>query len=172
MVLDSEKKARLRELANGVATSEGLRLYDLEVAGGAGRVLRVLIDRPEGGVTVDDCANVSRALSLLLDVEDLVPGGAFDLEISSPGLERKLVEPWHFDAALTKAVRVQVSQPVKWNSSSDEMGAALKTLVGVLERTHEIGIELTDGAKWCSIPWSEIVRAQVVFRPDAKGKKR
>ena len=87
---------QVREAAARVASSYGLDLFDVQFRReGSGMVLRVLIDRPgpastpDDSVGVDDCANVSRDLSAILDVEDLVPT-AYTLEVSSPGLDRPL----------------------------------------------------------------------------------
>jgi ribosome maturation factor RimP len=87
---------RVRALAGRVAASYGLEIFDVQFRREApGMVLRVLIDRPGSGATaeesvsVEDCAHVSRDLSAILDVEDVVPG-AYTLEVSSPGLDRPL----------------------------------------------------------------------------------
>jgi ribosome maturation factor RimP len=89
----------VREIASRVAGSYGLDIFDVQYRReGPGMVLRVRIDRPwdgrsgetiEEGVTVEDCARVSRDLSAVLDVEDVIPT-AYTLEISSPGLDRPL----------------------------------------------------------------------------------
>ena len=87
---------RVRALAGRVAASYGLEIFDVEFRReGQGLVLRVRIDRPgpaataEDSVSIENCAQVSRDLSTLLDVEDVVPG-AYTLEVSSPGLDRPL----------------------------------------------------------------------------------
>src|ERR1044071_1871934 len=80
----------IREIAGRVATAHGVEVVEVEMrSGGKARTLRITIDKPEG-VTHDDCANVSREVSTILDVEDAVPGAAYTLEVSSPGLDRKL----------------------------------------------------------------------------------
>ena len=87
---------RVREAAARVAGGYGLEVFDVQFRREtSGMVLRVRIDRPgpagsaEESVSVDDCANVSRDLSAILDVEDIVPT-AYTLEVSSPGLDRPL----------------------------------------------------------------------------------
>jgi len=95
---------QIRQFADEVAAREGCRLYDLEFRD---RTLRVFIDRAAGGVSIDDCANVSRGLNLRLDVEDVIPGGRYELEVSSPGLERKLTQPWHFTSAVGQTVQLR-----------------------------------------------------------------
>ena len=86
----------VRDVAERVAASYALEIFDVQFRReGNGMVLRVLIDRPgpsakaEESVSVEDCANISRDLSAILDVEDLVPVG-YTLEVSSPGLDRPL----------------------------------------------------------------------------------
>lgn len=87
---------KVREIAERVALSSGLVLWDIELKGsGANRTLRVFIDKPEG-VSHEDCAAYSREAATIFDVEDAVPGGAYVLEVSSPGLDRKLFKPEHF----------------------------------------------------------------------------
>lgn len=87
---------RVRAIAAGVAAASGLEIWDVQYRREApGMVLRVQIDRPgpaitaEECVSVDDCARVSRDLSAILDVEDVIPA-AYTLEVSSPGLDRPL----------------------------------------------------------------------------------
>lgn len=81
---------RLLELIEPIVRSEGLILVELQNRPEhSGFVLRLFVDRPGGGVTLDECTLVSRQISDLLDVEDLI-NGAFRLEVSSPGLERRL----------------------------------------------------------------------------------
>ena len=87
---------RIRTIAERVAAGYGLEIFEVQFRREApGMVLRIQIDRPgpaataEESVSVDDCANVSRDLSAILDVEDVVPT-AYTLEVSSPGLDRPL----------------------------------------------------------------------------------
>src|SRR5215831_6888231 len=92
----SDIVSQVRSIANRVAASYGLEIFDVSFRReGPGMVLRIQIDRPgpaataDESVSVDDCANVSRDLSAILDVEDTVPT-AYVLEVSSPGLDRPL----------------------------------------------------------------------------------
>lgn len=97
---------QIRKFAEEVALREGCLLYDVEFHDGPGRALRVYIDKASGGVSIDDCANVSRGLNLRLDVEDVIPGGRYDLEVSSPGMDRKLTQAWHFEKAVGERVKL------------------------------------------------------------------
>ena len=90
----------------------GYQLWDLELKlGGKHGVLRVFIDKPDG-IGLDDCEKVSLAVSALLDVEDPLPGH-YDLEVSSPGLDRKLTKIEHFQRFEGETVKVQMRFPIE-----------------------------------------------------------
>ncbi len=90
----------------------GYELADLEVRlGGKGGLLRVTIDRPEG-IGLDDCEKVSQAVSALLDVEDPLPGN-YNLEVSSPGLDRKLTKATHFQRFQGETLKVKMRFPIE-----------------------------------------------------------
>jgi ribosome maturation factor RimP len=90
----------------------GYELADLELRlAGRDSVVRVFIDKPEG-VGLEDCETVSRQVSALLDVEDPVPGH-YVLEVSSPGLDRKLTKPAHYRRYVGDDIRVQLRFPVE-----------------------------------------------------------
>jgi ribosome maturation factor RimP len=96
MARETDVMAAVRPVAERVARTHGLEIFDVQFRREAsGMVLRVQLDRPgpsasaEDSVSVDDCARVSRDLSVVLDVEDTV-AGAYTLEVSSPGLDRPL----------------------------------------------------------------------------------
>jgi ribosome maturation factor RimP len=102
---------KITEMARRVVVSEGLTLVDVELKGGGGsRLLRVYIDKPEG-ISHADCELVSEQLSVLLDVEDPFPG-SYTLEVSSPGLDRKLVKASDFAHFAGRKARVVVREPV------------------------------------------------------------
>jgi len=88
----------------------GYELADLEVRlGGKSGLVRVFIDKPDG-IGLDDCEKVSLAVSALLDVEDPLPGN-YSLEVSSPGLDRKLTKVEHFQRFMGETVKVQLRFP-------------------------------------------------------------
>ena len=90
----------------------GYELADLEVRlGGKGGLVRIFIDKPDG-IGLDDCEKVSLAVSAILDVEDPVPGN-YDLEVSSPGLDRKLTKVEHFQRFIGETVKVQMRFPIE-----------------------------------------------------------
>ena len=115
----SDVVERVREAAERVAGSYGLEIFDVQFRReAAGMVLRVRIDRPgpaasaEESVSVDDCANVSRDLSAILDVEDTVPT-AYTLEVSSPGLDRPLRGAADYERFTGRRAKLVVRTPVE-----------------------------------------------------------
>ena len=119
---------KVRQIGERVARSYGLELVEVEFTGGAGkqgRSLRVTIERlgsapaadangeqVEAGVTLDDCANVSREMSTILDVEDPISGGEYVLEVSSPGLDRKLTRREDFQRFTGSLVKLMTREPI------------------------------------------------------------
>ncbi len=109
MALELEK---IREIADRVAAGNGLEVVEVEFRGGGkARMLRITIDKPNG-VTHEDCANVSREVGTILDVEDAVPGSSYTLEVSSPGLDRKLKDARDYERFVGSLVKVLVNEPV------------------------------------------------------------
>ena len=103
---------KIRQAAERVARSEGIEVVDVEWKVGRQRFLRVYIDKPEG-ISHRDCELVSQQLSVILDVEDLVPGPRYILEISSPGLDRKLIRPGDFERFVGRLARISTLEPVE-----------------------------------------------------------
>ena len=152
--------ANIEAIARRVAESSGLELVEVEMrgAGGKGRMLRVVIDRPgaqpvaavpheqtvphEAGVTHEDCANVSREISAILDVEEVVPGAAYTLEVSSPGLDRKLRGAQDFARFTGSRVKLMTREPVEnnrhWEGRLQAFdGARLKLDVSAVSKTKQ-----------------------------------
>jgi ribosome maturation factor RimP len=118
MALDVE---RVREIAERVAASSGLEVVEVEILGGGkARMLRVFLDKasagtdPLAGVTHEDCANFSREFGTILDVEDAMPG-SYTLEVSSPGLDRKLIKAADFTRFTGSRMKLTTRQPVDNN---------------------------------------------------------
>ncbi len=96
-----------------IVESAGLELVDAQLLGGGiHRVFRLLIDKP-AGVTHDDCENVSRLVSEALDAGDLIPGGAYTLEVSSPGVDRPLVRPRDYQRFVGSKVKLELKQAIE-----------------------------------------------------------
>jgi ribosome maturation factor RimP len=108
-----EVTAKVLEIAERVGASEGLEIVEVQLLGGGGaRVLRIFIDKPEG-VTHADCEMISQNVGTILDVEDVIPGARYTLEVSSPGVERKLSKPRDFERFVGQKVKVALREPVE-----------------------------------------------------------
>jgi ribosome maturation factor RimP len=127
MALDVE---RVREIAERVAASSGLEIVEVEfLGGGKARMLRVFLDKPVvgstldtsasdadllSGVTHEDCANFSREFGTILDVEEVI-AGSYTLEVSSPGLDRKLTKAADFRRFTGSRLKLMTREPVDNN---------------------------------------------------------
>jgi ribosome maturation factor RimP len=111
-----QAEQQIREIADRVAASEGMEVVDIEYRGGGNRhKLCVYIDKP-GGITHADCELISKQVGTIVDVEDLVPG-SYVLEVSSPGLDRKLLKPKDYERFLGRKAKVRLRQPVDGKQS-------------------------------------------------------
>lgn len=129
----------------------GYELCDLEVKlGGRDGVLRIFIDRPEG-VVLEDCEAVSRQVSAMLDVEDPLPG-RYTLEVSSPGLDRRLSKPAHFQRYLGEDVRIKLRLPLDGR----------RNFRGALRAASEENIEVEVDGTTHSLPIESIELARLV----------
>jgi len=141
---------RVTEIAERAARREGLSVWDVELAGsGRNRVLRIYIDK-EGGVTLADCELISQQVGAVLDAEDVVPGESYHLEVSSPGVERRLSRPEHFDHCRGQKVRLQLSEPVEGQRRWEGVLRGLEEGCVVLEagagRTIRVRMEIIEKA--------------------------
>lgn len=122
---------KVQEFVESLLPSMGLELVEIQYRQeGEGWVLRLFLDGPDG-IGVDQCTKVSREVSFFLDVEDIVPH-AFNLEVSSPGLERPLRDVADFKRFVGKKARVKVRHPI----------GGQKVFVGLIGESDEHGFEL------------------------------
>src|SRR5579885_3601339 len=103
---------KIREIAERVAGREGMEIVDVRLLGGGpSRVLRIVIDKPQG-VSHADCEFISQNVGTILDVEDAVPGGTYTLEVSSPGLDRKLLKASDYERFVGSLIKLKTRNPV------------------------------------------------------------
>ncbi len=108
---------RITEFGDRAAMGTDIEMVDIQLRGaGKARLLRVYIDKP-GGVTHEDCALISERLGKLLDEEDVIPDDSYTLEVSSPGVERKLSKPRDFERVVGKTVRLAIQEPGRPSAS-------------------------------------------------------
>ena len=150
----------LKEKLLPLVKEENLELVDLEFFSGGPRfILRIYVDKP-GGVTIDDCADLSHKMSDFLDMEDLIPH-RYSLEVSSLGLDRPLINGEDFIRRKGEKVRVFLKEPIegKWE------------LVGEIKNLHEEMLYLCtqpEEVKYCettekTIPLNKVLRAKIIF---------
>ena len=137
--------ARVREIAQRVGASDGIEVVDVELAGGgSGRLLRISIDKPEG-VTHADCESISQHVGTILDVEDVVPGGGYRLEVSSPGVERKLSGPRDFERFQGGKAKIVLREPVEdrryWEGTLAGFSEGIITLEPVPGKRLRFGLQ-------------------------------
>lgn len=146
---------RIREIAEQVARSEGLELVTVEWHGSPRHgVLRILIDKPAGGVSHRDCELVSQQVGTILDVEDLIVS-RYVLEVASPGLERKFYSPADYERFSGRRVKVRLKQ------RSAILGK--KTFEARLLGYTEGQVRLEVDSQEVAIPYGEIAQANLVF---------
>jgi len=164
---------KVEQLAEEVARREGCYLYDLEHTGtGRGRILRIFIDKDDG-VGIDDCSNVSKGLNLLLDVENVVPGDMYNLEVSTPGLDRQLKKKWHFEKAVGKKVYVQLSKSLGSLGATEDKGmVSMKKFEDVLTAVEGENLQFEIRKQKITVPLSAVEKAKLVFEYKINQKKK
>lgn len=172
-MISEQTLAKIESLADQVAKSEGVEIYSVEFAGGAqGPTLRIYIDK-ENGVGIDECANVSRGLNELLDAEDPIPGGAYSLEVSSPGLDRVLKKQWHYERVIGKKVWIKTLKSLEALGATNKKVKSAKQLTEVLKSVDSSGVKFQIDEDELFIPFTEIEKAKLVFEfNDGKNNKK
>ncbi len=146
--------SKIEEIAQRVAESEGMELVEVEVKGGGNqRLVRVYIDKPQG-VSHADCELVSQQVGTILDVEDVVPGGHYTLEVSSPGVERKLRKPTDFQRFHGKKAKVTLRDPLEGRRHWEGTIAGLED--------GSIALEVNPG-KIIRFPFDQLEKANLKF---------
>ncbi len=133
----------------------GYEVWDIEyVKEGADYFLRFTIDNDEG-INIDDCEKVHRAIDPLLDELDPIED-AYNLQVSSPGLERDVKYPWHYEVLIGEKLEVRLFAPL-------EAYPGKKVFTGTLESFGDDKITLKDGENLYIIPFDAVSKAKTVF---------
>lgn len=139
---------------------QNLELVDFEFSpSGSKSLLRIYVDKPEG-ITIDECANLSRKVSDFLDMENLIPH-RYNLEVSSPGLDRPLVKREDFMRKVGEKVRVFLKQPVDGKLD----------LVGEIKKFQEETVYLSTesegaepaGSEEKAVPFKNVLKAKIIY---------
>jgi len=161
----NEIHERLLALTTPLCQARDLEIWGIDLlfgAGGRHRIVRVYLDSSDG-VSIDQCAEISRHLSLALDVEDIIPG-AFTLEVSSPGLERPFFSLEQMAAYIGQTVRIRLEKPLDGR----------KNFKGRLFAIDSPRFTLSDDSDTFVLTWDDVGKANLVyepFHPDKSGKR-
>lgn len=164
---DQDIIRQVERIAAPVVEEEGFEIWDLVFRSEAGQwVLRLTIDRPlhdqARGVTLDDLTWVHRQLSDVLDTHDLIPR-RYTLEVSSPGIDRPLLRPSHYQRYCNQRIRLQTK-----SVQHDR-----RVFTGLLREVGDSQVSIEDGAVGLvHISWQDIVKANVEHEFPAKGQKK
>ncbi len=142
---------KVRQLAEPIIKNLGFKLFDVEFKPERGWVLRVILDK-DGGITVNDCEEVSKRLSALLDVEDIIPT-SYILEVSSPGLTRELTKPEHYEFFKGRLIRLVLREALE--GKRELKGYIVDVKEGILQLREK------DSNRVLHIPLSIIARAHL-----------
>ena len=146
--------SKIEQIALRVTESEGMELVEVEVKGGGNqRLVRIWIDKP-AGITHGDCELVSQQVGTILDVEDVVPGGRYTLEVSSPGVERKLLKPADYLRFQGKKVKITLRDTIDGRRHWEG------TLAGFSEGAASIEVQ---PGKTFRFPLDQIQKANLKF---------
>ena len=165
-VLSRHDPFNLNALFTPIALGMGLELVGVEFHSGSHAVVRVFIDRELVGVTVDDCANMSRAISALLDVEDPIPG-QYTLEVSSPGFDRPLFKLSDFARFAGEFARIRLHRPLVGLKPAAPGARPQRNFSGTLQGVdgHDILLAV-DEETTLRLPFADIDKAHL--EPDLK----
>jgi len=148
----TEVVSKIEQIAERVAASDGIEVVEVELKGGGrNQLLRISIDKP-AGVTHADCELVSQQVGTILDVEDLIPGH-YTLEVSSPGVERKLLKPKDYIRYQGKKAKVTLREPVD----------SRRHWEGTLAGFDDGLVSLDVGARTLQFPLDQVERANLKF---------
>ena len=164
-----EYRVRLENLVIPTLEQMGYELVRVQMQGSARPTLQIMAERKDGGgMTVEDCTQISRAISAVLDVEDPI-GGAYVLEVSSPGIDRPLTRPKDFTNWAGHEAKVETDLPV------DGQKRFRGKILG-LDDVGRVGISTDKGESWLPLPQVKSARLVLtdaliaaVTKDDAEG---
>jgi ribosome maturation factor RimP len=149
--------AQFAALAEPVLRDLGFRLVRAMISGRNGTTVQIMAERPDGMITVEECAKISRNLSPLFDAHDPIPG-RYTLEVSSPGIDRPLVRPSDFDAWAGHEAKIELKEPM---SGRKRFRGTLK---GIVEDEVRIEAEIDQqGRQVIGLPIGLIAEARLVL---------
>jgi len=161
IIRESGTEARVAAIVAPALVAIGFRLVRVRLLGQNGLTLQVMAERPDGSMTIEDCEEVSRALSPVLDVEDPIEK-AYHLEVSSPGIDRPLVRRSDFEAAVGHLAKIETSVMVEGRKRfRGHITAAAEDAVTIERDQASYGEEPV-----VSIPYDSLADAKLVLTDD------
>lgn len=147
----SQLEKKLTQMLDAPVAALGFELVGIEfIRAGKHSTLRVYIDSPEG-VEIEDCADVSRQVSAVLDVEDPITN-EYNLEVSSPGMDRPLFKPAHYEQVLAQVITVKLQMP------QDDR----RNFKGVLESCDERSFTMVVDNEKFELAYDNVLKANLV----------
>ncbi len=166
MSLEQSTESKITELATEICDREGYVLYDVEYLA-TQKIVRIYIDKEDGGVNLDDCAKVSSGVNFLLDVEDPIEN-KYSLEVSSPGLERQLRKKWHYEKQKGQKILVVIKSRTE---TAKSLGA--KQLDGILKEVDDDKFVLESEKKGTvECPYEDVHKCHIIFDFEASLKAK
>ena len=175
VIAKDEIVAKIAEIAERVGDPEGIEIVDVQLLGaGRGRLLRIFIDRPASsgeaspdrphGVSHADCEFISQQVGTILDIEDVIPGDSYTLEVSSPGLERKLSKAKDFERFVGHKAKVVLREPVENQRSWEGKLAGISEGIVALEiAALEIAAPQPAAGRIIHFPLDQVQKANLKF---------
>lgn len=156
---------RTWDIAGPIIAAEGLELIEVEyLREREGWILRLYIDKPGGGVGLEDCTKASHAVETALDVEDYIPQ-EYSLEVSSPGLSRPLRKPQHFERVMGQLIKIKTYGPL--------FEPPRKNFTGKLSAVTPDGVTVdVEGAGPFTIAFKDIAKANLEYQHTGASKGR
>ena len=153
LISGSAETDRVVSVVEPSLVAMGYEIVLVRILGHSARTLQITVDRADGQtVSIDDCTNVSRTVSALLEVDDVI-GGGFALEVSSPGIDRPLTRPKDFERYLGQVARIDVDRAVNGR----------KRFCGNLRGMTGAAVQIAVEADEFSIPFGWIEKAKLVL---------
>ena len=150
----------LKERIEAIVSESGFRIFDLKlIKSGPAKILRILIDAPRGGITIKECADISKKLNELVEKENLA-GDRFAFEVFSPGMDWPLIERRDYERILSRKIHLELKPEAYPLGAKKQAQGERSALVGILREVKEDSLILEMGTESVEIRFDNISRAK------------